>query len=184
MNNANSLVLLYCIENINKGGGCSIINLLYENGVSTYCCGTPISNGSDVICPHGNSFEVATGKMLYGYAALANSTTDASSGNSTCTSSNSSASVASSSASSSSSSSSAGRDTAIGVGVGVPLGVIAGASLVWAFWERKERKRMQRSGGSVGGNLAVEQGYPAPMVKTHRPPVELEVNGARHELVS
>ncbi|GFN15063.1 uncharacterized protein AtWU_04863 [Aspergillus tubingensis] len=122
--------------------------------------------------------------MLYGYAALANSTADASSGNSTCTSSNSSASVASSSASSSSSSSSAGRDTAIGVGVGVPLGVIAGASLVWAFWERKERKRMQRSGGSVDGNLAMEQGYSAPMVKTQRPPVELEVNGARHELVS
>ncbi|GKZ38924.1 hypothetical protein AbraIFM66950_011498, partial [Aspergillus brasiliensis] len=166
---------------INKDGGCSIINLLYENGVSTYCCGTPISNGSEVICPHGNSFEVATGKMLFGYAALANSTTvDASAGNNTCVSSSSSSSAVNSSSSVGSSSSS--RDTAIGVGVGVPLGVIAGASLVWAFWERREKKRLQRPSG--GGSLVMDQGYSAPFVKTQRPPVELEVNGVRHELLS
>ncbi|KAI2837487.1 hypothetical protein CBS11350_8691 [Aspergillus niger] len=172
-------------QDINKDGGCSIINLLYKNGVSTYCCGTPISNGSEVICPYGNSFEVATGKMLFGYAALANSTADTSSGNNTCASSNSSSAVASPSASSSSSSSStpsSSRDTAIGVGVGVPLGVIAGASLVWAVWERRERKRMQRPSG--GGNMAMEQGYSEALVKTQRPPVELEVNGTRHELLS
>jgi hypothetical protein len=33
------------------------------------------------------------------------------------------------------------KEIAIGAGVGVPLAVIALASIGWAFWERRKRKR-------------------------------------------
>ncbi|PYI02536.1 hypothetical protein BO78DRAFT_324990 [Aspergillus sclerotiicarbonarius CBS 121057] len=154
---------------VNESGGSSIINLLYVDGVSTYCCGTPISNGSDVICPYGNSFEVATGEMLVGYAGLANLTTK---GNDTASSTN------------CSSGSSSSRDTAIGVGVGVPLGVIASAAIVWGAWERKQRRRLEQI-ASAGGNLMLEQQqYSAPYMKAPGQPAELEVDRLRHELQS
>ena len=141
-----------------------------------------------MICPYGNSFEVATGKMLVGYAGLANLTTK---GNDTaattnCSSSSTSLSSPSASANSSSgfSSGSSSRDTAIGVGVGVPLGVIASAAIVWGAWERKQRRRLQQI-ASTGGSLMLEQQqYSAPFMKTPGDPAELEVARMRHELQS
>ncbi|PWY67248.1 hypothetical protein BO94DRAFT_540463 [Aspergillus sclerotioniger CBS 115572] len=179
---------LQLIEDVNKSGGSSIINLLYVDGVSTYCCGTPISNGSDVICPYGNSFEVATGKMIVGYAGLANLTTKrndtASSTN--CSSSSTSLPSASSSASSSSSGSSgsSSKDTAIGVGVGVPLGVIASAAIVWGAWERKQRRRLQQIASAGGNSMFEQQQYSVHFMKTPADPAELEVDRMRHELQS
>ncbi|RAL05132.1 uncharacterized protein BO80DRAFT_452054 [Aspergillus ibericus CBS 121593] len=176
-------------QDVNTSGGSSIINLLYVDGVSTYCCGTPISNGSKVICPYGNSFQVATGEMLVGYAGLANLTTK---GNDTASSTNcssSSTSVSSSSStadsltsSSSGSSGSSSRDTAIGVGVGVPLGVIASAAIVWGAWERKQRRRLQQIASTGGNPMFEQQQYTTPMMKTPGNPAELEVGRMRHEL--
>ncbi|RAL12170.1 uncharacterized protein BO97DRAFT_314863, partial [Aspergillus homomorphus CBS 101889] len=106
-------------QTTNKSDGCSTINLLYTNGISTYCCGTPISNGTDVICPDGkNSFELESGSIVVGYAALENVTSLEAAATTTTT------------------TTTSARDAAIGAGVGVPFGVIAIASMAWAVWER------------------------------------------------
>ncbi|RAH51179.1 uncharacterized protein BO95DRAFT_492375 [Aspergillus brunneoviolaceus CBS 621.78] len=127
----------YCQDN-NPTGGCSIINLKYYNGVSTYCCGTPVANNeSSVVCPdNASSFEVPTGHAMVGYAMLANvSTLDATTTTTTSRSSNETSTLASSTASCTKGASC--HDAAIGAGVGVPLGVIALASIVWALFERR-----------------------------------------------
>jgi hypothetical protein len=113
---------------MNRDGGCSIINLTYENGIATYCCGTPITNGTNVICPEGmDSFQIPTGHALTGVALLSN--------------------VSSSSATTAPSSTDTPtrscHDTAIGAGVGVPLGVIALMTLAWAIFERRARRAMR-----------------------------------------
>ncbi|PYI24417.1 hypothetical protein BO99DRAFT_298675, partial [Aspergillus violaceofuscus CBS 115571] len=127
----------YCQDN-NPTGGCSIINLKYYDGVSTYCCGTPVANNdSEVVCPdNASSFEVQTGHAMVGYAMLANvSTLDATTTTTTCSSSNETSTLANATASCTKGVSS--HDAAIGAGVGVPLGVIALASIVWALFERR-----------------------------------------------
>ncbi|KAF7117621.1 hypothetical protein CNMCM5793_006713 [Aspergillus hiratsukae] len=114
-------------EDINPDGGSSIINLKYENGIATYCCGTPIANGTDTLCPDGSKgFQIPTGYALTGVALLSD--------------------VNSSSATTAASTDTATRscyDTAIGAGVGVPLGVIALMMLCWALFERKARRAMR-----------------------------------------
>ncbi|RLL98480.1 hypothetical protein CFD26_101950 [Aspergillus turcosus] len=135
-------------EDINRDGGCSIINLIYENGIATYCCGTPITNGTDVICPEGtDSFQIPTGHALTGVALLSD--------------------VNSSSATTAASTDTATRschDTAIGAGVGVPLGVIALMTLAWALFERKARRAM-RTQAPPTAVVAVDKG--APYAQSH-----------------
>ncbi|KAJ5280149.1 hypothetical protein N7478_005521 [Penicillium angulare] len=122
------------LETSSENEGASIINLSLIDGISLYCCGTPIYNGSAIVCPDGDSFQVDDGEVILGRAALANATTISSNG----TSSNST--TATSSASSSNS-----HNVAIGAGVGVPLGVIAIGTLIWALWERKRANRLSKS---------------------------------------
>ncbi|KAJ5735635.1 uncharacterized protein N7483_000760 [Penicillium malachiteum] len=126
--------------------GTSIINLSYENGISLYCCGTPVYNGSAIVCPYGNSFELDDGSAILGRAALVNATTKTSttSNATTTTSSNSSAITTSSSSSDNS------HNVAIGVGVGIPLFVIAVGTLLWALWERRRANRLSKSLISAG----------------------------------
>lgn len=66
-------------------------------------------------------FTLDSGEMLYGYAALENTTTTAPK-------------------------SSNKKEVAIGVGVGVPLGVIAASAIAWAIWERLQRKKTLGAG--------------------------------------
>ncbi|KAJ9263806.1 hypothetical protein DTO195F2_2723 [Paecilomyces variotii] len=71
------------------------------------------------------------------------------------------------------------RGTAIGAGVGVPLGVIAVASIAWAFWERRSRLKAvsQRSEMEVqglsgfGGHFFTDSVAPAELA--HNPVSEL-----------
>jgi len=155
--------------NVGPSGGVSIINLLYINGNATYCCNNLVGNSDgSVTCPDGaEPFTIPDGKIIPGYAALANissldgsvttPTTSANTSNcSTPTDAPSSSSTGSSSpsfsstdASSSSSSSSSSRDIAIGAGVGVPLGVIALSAIAWALWERKQRQKALAVGAAV-----------------------------------
>ncbi|KAJ6022003.1 hypothetical protein N7540_007507 [Penicillium herquei] len=136
-------------EDVLKEEGTSIINLSYENGISLYCCGTPVYNGSEIVCPYGSSFELDDGSAILGRAALVNATTKSSTSTSnttaaTTTSSNSSAITTSSSSSDNS------HDVAIGVGVGIPLFVIAVGTLIWALWERRRANRLSKSLISAG----------------------------------
>ncbi|KAJ5107803.1 hypothetical protein N7456_004478, partial [Penicillium angulare] len=135
--------------------GASIINLSLIDGVSLYCCGTPIYNGSAIVCPDGDSFQVDDGEVILGRAALANATTissNATSSNSSITTSP--ASTSSSSASTSSNS----HNVAIGAGVGVPLGVIAIGTLIWAFWERRRANRLSKSLAAASAGRGAYQG--------------------------
>ncbi|PYH47028.1 uncharacterized protein BP01DRAFT_390173 [Aspergillus saccharolyticus JOP 1030-1] len=127
----------YCQDN-NPTGGCSIINLEYTDGVSTYCCGTPVANSDDeVVCPNNaSSFEVPTGHAVVGYAMLANVSSLDATAKTTCSSSNTTTTVLATSTASCPSGAS-GHDTAIGAGVGVSLGVVALASIAWALFERR-----------------------------------------------
>ncbi|PKX91361.1 uncharacterized protein P174DRAFT_392559 [Aspergillus novofumigatus IBT 16806] len=145
----------YC-KDMNRDGGCSIINVTYENGIATYCCGTPITNGTDVICPEGmDSFQIPTGHALTGVALLSN--------------------VSSSSATTAPSSTDTAtrscHDTAIGAGVGVPLGVIALMTLAWAIFERRARRAMRTQ---VPPATVVSDDKGGPYVRSRNgPPSEL-----------
>lgn len=138
--------------------GCSIINLAFLDGVSTYCCGTPVIDGDSIVCPYGyDAFQLDDASVLPGHALLANVSSLSAPSPSTSSASNSSTSFPSgnttitsspshpSSSSSSSSSTSNSHDVAIGAGLGVPLGLIAIASLFWAFWERKRANKLSQA---------------------------------------
>lgn len=137
------------LENVTTGAGSSIITLgRNKNGVASYCCGIPVSDGHSVVCPDGHSFFVKSGTILAGYAALTNVSSLAadptSSGTPEPTGSN---------TASSSTAGSSNHDVAIGVGVGVPLGVIAVLTTLWALWER--RKRLQYAQAVLGSGTAM-----------------------------
>lgn len=142
--------------------GCSIINLNFEDGVSTYCCGTPVISGNNIVCPYGyDAFQLNDATALPGYALLAN-VTSLSGPSSSSTPSSSSAGQTdsaipagtSSRMPSETSSSSGATEVAIGAGVGIPLGLIAIASLVWAFWERKRANKLSQALLIAGSNPA------------------------------
>ncbi|KAJ5099484.1 hypothetical protein N7532_006485 [Penicillium argentinense] len=158
--------------------GASIINLSFINGTSKYCCGTPVINGSEIVCPfEKDSFEIDDGEILAGHTALQNVTSLSASSNS----SNSSGICPTATSSPSSSGS---HDVAIGAGLGVPLGLVALGSLVWAFMERRRANRLSKAmanstapGPSFNGApVAVE----APSGKAASRPSELDSRGTGH----
>lgn len=132
----------------NPNGGSSIF-LVTEDVVNqkfTYCCGEPTvaDNGTITCLKNSAPFTLDTGEMLYGYAALENTTTTAPK-------------------------SSSSRDVAIGAGVGVPLGVIAASAIAWAIWERMQRRKTLGAASGAAGFAGVA-GAPAagygPIMKT------------------
>ncbi|KAJ5647393.1 hypothetical protein N7490_003765 [Penicillium lividum] len=143
--------------------GASIINLSLINGTSLYCCGTPIYNGSDIVCPYGNAFRLDDADIILGRAALANVTTVSSSNSTNSTV------VISSNSSTTSSLASSSHDVAIGAGVGVPLGVIAIGTLLWALWERRRANKLSRSLGSVAASEVYGSSLSATMTKKFAP---------------
>lgn len=129
------------IEDTFENEGASIINLSFINGTSTYCCGTPIIDGDDIVCPFGkDSFEIDDGEILPGYNALANVTTLSASTNSSSNSTTSCPTI-----NTTTSPSSGSHDVALGAGLGVPLGVIALGSLIWGFMERRRANRLSKA---------------------------------------
>jgi len=159
----------------NKGGGCSIVNLQYENedGKSTYCCGNPVSgSGTTATCPTESQFTLDDGHAVPGYALLSNLSNFYVSG-----------SAPSSSATPSilpaptilpDSSGDTCHDKAIGAGVGVPLGVIALAALAWGFFERKRVRAMHKQMSTVALNSAVQQPPAYGINQKNQVPAELE----------
>ena len=67
------------------------------------------------------------------------------------------------------------HDTAIGAGVGVPLGVIALASLAWAFFERKRVRAMHKQMSAMPAiNTGMQQPPAYGINQKNQGPVELE----------
>ncbi|OJJ45989.1 hypothetical protein ASPZODRAFT_142626 [Penicilliopsis zonata CBS 506.65] len=159
-----------------RSAGVSIIELSANNSASPriyeYCCGGITSNGSEAVCSYGSSFQIDTGTIIAGRAALVNytDTSNTTSSSATATASvcptieKSPSATITASACPTTEKTLSGRsgNVAIGAGVGVPLGVIAVASLAWAFWERGQRRKLLTRGKA----LAVT---PGPFVTTIPP---------------
>ncbi|KAJ5947463.1 hypothetical protein N7466_000478 [Penicillium verhagenii] len=162
-------------QDVTKSEGASIINLSLINGTSLYCCGTPIYNGTEIVCPYGDSFTMDDGEIILGRAALTNATTVSSSNATNSTSVVSSNSSTTSSSASSVPSSGNSHDVAIGAGVGVPLGLIALGTIAWALWERRRANKLSQSlvaQGSYTGSSMIKSSAPTEL-ESHRPVPEL-----------
>ncbi|KAJ5233531.1 uncharacterized protein N7469_005297 [Penicillium citrinum] len=168
----------YCFE-YNQDSGFPIVAANYAGNKTTHCCGQASWDNGTVTCPM-KTVSVPIGTAIPGRAALAVSSTNSS--NSSCPTDTTSNSDSSSSAGSGSSS----RETAIGAGVGVPLGVIALASLAWAFWERRGRIRAlsQNASNHETGQQYQQMAYRAPPVELQGPEVELSGSPAATEIGS
>ncbi|KAF7166273.1 hypothetical protein CNMCM5623_000030 [Aspergillus felis] len=167
-------------RNVSTSSAVSLVTLgKGSNGAVSYCCGVPVSNGRDVVCPDGHSVQVRDGEIVAGYAALANvSSLDGGNSSVSSISSNSSANTSTQSS----------HEVAVGVGVGVPLAVIALASIVWAIWER--RTRMQHAKGAMA-LTTMSNGYVHPYAEKYagagaspHQPAELTAESQTHELQS
>lgn len=74
------------------------------------------------------------------------------------------------------------HDTAIGAGVGVPLGVIALASLAWAFFERKRVRAMHKQMSTMPPMTGVQQPPAYGVIQKNQVPAELEQTNPVAEL--
>ncbi|KNG91689.1 hypothetical protein ANOM_000190 [Aspergillus nomiae NRRL 13137] len=172
--------------------GASITNVGFSSGKATYCCGSPRTNGSTVICLASESdnnsdvpFSIQDGNPILSAGMLQNITTlDATNSSSSDSNSNSNSSTATPATCPSS------HDTAIGAGVGVPLGVIAILLLIWALYERRRASRALQQMQPVAfeaGHGAFGHAPAAPYMNTTdmagRPPVELEHHQPVSELM-
>lgn len=76
--------------------------------------------------------------------------------------------------------------TQVGVGVGVPLGVLAIAAVLWALWERSQRRKMAAAGPAEPHRESYGFVQDKPPAHTYQelatPPTELEGRTPRHEL--
>ena len=178
-----------------------MVNLDYIDGKASYCCGTPVSDGENMVCPNGeSSFAVETGSMIIGRAALANLTesnsddSDSSTASATATGSSPTETPEATATCSSSETTSNSTETcdnngtsatAVGAGVGVPLGVIALSAIAWAMWERG-RRRKERTAATTPQELGATPAEPKAMYhygqanygqqtpwQNHPPPAEL-----------
>ncbi|KAI9924829.1 hypothetical protein ASPWEDRAFT_183462 [Aspergillus wentii DTO 134E9] len=124
----------------NTDGGCTITNLRFLHGISTYCCGNPVVDPKygNVSCLNGEEpFTIGPAEIIPGRAGLSNLTAKStSSTNSSHANTTSSFPIPSGVCDSEKK-----KNVAIGAGVGVPLGVIALSALLWGFWERKQRAK-------------------------------------------
>lgn len=124
-----------------------------KNGTDwLYCCvGSEYGNDYSSACADGaDPFTLPSASLIYGVAALSSAQLITSTATSTAASTASQSSATATPAAASGTSGSNG-DTcadsgaqigATGAGVGVSLGVISIGALLWAFWERRQRRRM------------------------------------------
>ncbi|GMG30447.1 unnamed protein product [Aspergillus oryzae] len=176
-------------ENATPSIGASITNVGFSSGkAATYCCGSPRTNGSSVVCLTSESdsnsnvpFTIQDGSPILGAAMLQNvttlDTTDSSSSDS-----NSSTATPTTCLPS--------HDVAIGAGVGVPLGAIAILLLIWALLERRKASRALQSqpaalggGYSASGHATAAAAYMNITEMNAHPPVELEYTQPVSELM-
>ncbi|PWY82078.1 hypothetical protein BO70DRAFT_429164 [Aspergillus heteromorphus CBS 117.55] len=145
------------------GTACSLILYSDVDGEQLYCPNSIISNGTSSIgCADGVSpIKVATGSPIFGVAFLADatvltnssdtSTTTTTSTNVTTSSSNTTTCAVSTTTTDDANVARKSNDVshstlvAVGAGVGVPLGIIALASLAFAYYERQKRVRLQQA---------------------------------------
>ncbi|KAI9035529.1 uncharacterized protein KD926_003269 [Aspergillus affinis] len=152
-----------------------------DNNTSKYCCDALEWNSDTnaMGCPSGaNPFTIKAGKAMIGAAVLEgltlidqndynadginvsqiNSTTGSSGKNGTSTTGSDPTQTACVSAtnlpgtSDSSEDDNSDKEAAIGAGVGTPLGVIALASLVWAFWLQKQNRELKKAAQAQVGH--------------------------------
>ena len=146
--------MFVAVEDVSAYAGCSIINYSFKNNISEYCCGTPVYNGSAITCADDASpFQINSGSIILGRAALANVTNTTSTSTSNTTVLSTSAATVTASPSSNSS-----HDVAIGAGVGVPLGVAALGALLWGFWERRRANSFKNMYSAIGTPLVSGKG--------------------------
>lgn len=156
------------IVDYGQDSGFPIVAGDFDGTKTVHCCGQASYDNGTVTCPL-ESVSVPVGTAIQGAAALAASSTGTS--DSSCPSGAGSDSRANHSSSS--------RETAIAAGIAVPLGVIAIASLIWAFWERQTRvKSLLAQAKSLEGyqntaQLHQKMSYPVPPAETQAPLVEL-----------
>lgn len=133
-----------------RNTGVHIYNVDYNLANSQYCCGKVTYDQAGPSCAHDQPFYLPPATAIPGVAGLATASASTASA-STTASPGSPGSTTTVPAQTSSSS----HDIAIGAGVGVPLGVIAIASLVWALWERRQRRQAKASEAHVVKRNAV-----------------------------
>lgn len=142
-----------------------------DEGQSLYCCGYQRSNNSVSTCADGSDpFTMPDGKLIFGRAGLANATI--SSDNT----------VGATTSCEATSGSQCTNATAVGAGVGVPLGVIAISTAIWAFWERRQRRKAVVASHMQLPNIQPEAF--APVQTDVKPVTELDGTGGVAELAS
>lgn len=118
-----------------------------KNGTDwLYCCvGSDYDSDYSSACADGaDPFTLPSASLIYGVAALSSAQVISSTATSTATSAASVSPAAGSGASTSKGDTCSGSGAqigAIGAGVGVSLGVISIGAMVWALWERRQRRR-------------------------------------------
>ncbi|KAF9895172.1 hypothetical protein FE257_000074 [Aspergillus nanangensis] len=147
------------VMNSNPDGGAPIIGMgTNKDGDAVYCCGFQ-DGGNTSTCSDGAApFTLGNGDIIFGRAALAETTNPPSASPTPCP---------------------VGRDsshitTAVGAGVGVPLGVIALSAIAWAFFERRRRSTMVKNMSNSSTPFYPETQSTYPEVRASRPPAELD----------
>lgn len=122
-----------------------------KNGTDwLYCCvGSDYGNDYSSACADGaDPFSLASASLIYGVAALSTAEVISGTATSTATFAPSESPATATAATASETSTSKGETCpdsaqigAIGAGVGVSLGVISISAIVWALWERRQRRR-------------------------------------------
>lgn len=114
------------IAKYNRNTGIALINLGYNFSDTEYCCNNVIADNGSVRCKYEEPFKLTQGTVIPDAGFLKNNNN-----NSSCNSSSTSSTKMRSSSSC----------VAVEAGVSVPLGVLAIATTIWAFWERRRRRR-------------------------------------------
>ncbi|KAL4895114.1 hypothetical protein BDV59DRAFT_160082 [Aspergillus ambiguus] len=158
-----------CLEQSPNSGGPITCIGKNDEGQSLYCCGYQRTNNSITTCADGSDpFTMPDGQLIFGRAGLQNATIASDN------------SVNATTSCDATSGSQCTNATAVGAGVGVPLGVIAITTAIWAFWERRQRKKVV-----VASNMQAPTIQEAFMpVQDVKPVNELDGQGRMAELAA
>ncbi|KAI1341765.1 hypothetical protein F5Y15DRAFT_375208 [Xylariaceae sp. FL0016] len=172
-------------QNFSKNGGCSIVLFNNSGGSAEYCCNSILAQegSSAPICAAGvDPFIIPDGNIIPGKGALAQFVreTEASSPTSSASSAASLPGGCTSTAISSARTSC--QNAALGAGIGVPLGVLFLAAAIWAFWERRQRRRVMITEHPLGPYLPSTYNPFTGTEQAMRSPKSIETRVTRHEL--
>ncbi|KAJ5152366.1 hypothetical protein N7492_010661 [Penicillium capsulatum] len=111
----------------NRNTGIALINLGYNFSNTEYCCANVLADNGSIRCKYEEPFKLPTGFVIPDAGFLTNN----GGGNS-------------SSTPSPTKMRSSSSCVAVEAGVSVPLGLIAIATAIWAIWERRRRRQMNK----------------------------------------